>query len=243
MKLFSKFKYLILIPFLALVLVGVIASIANVTSYQAIQYESEWAATGVVASQQDWDDAIGWAKLSIKLNPYNPAYYEMLGRLHFWRFFVNGSPIESFEQANAVVNAGLVPLRRSIELRPTWPLAWASLLQLKSIGGQIDYEFEKVWEKSVELGDWEPEVQTILLEAGLIHWPAFNDGLRTKTVEMFVAMTSKPYSESRAIDVVNRIGAWPLVCDVLVDPILTPFTMRNACAQILEEARASGELR
>jgi hypothetical protein len=207
--------------------------------YQALVYEREWISTGTVVDQQDWDAAAGWTKLAMKFNPFNPNYPELLGRLHFWQFFIAGQSISSDEKAQAVANSGLVHLRHAIEMRPTWPLAWASLLKLKSIAGQIDYEFEPVWDKSVELGDWEPGVQTILLEAGLIHWPRFNDVLRKKTVNIFVAMTSKPFSERSAIRVVDRLNAWPLVCDVLVDPIVTPYAMRLACARMLKPRNRS----
>jgi len=121
-------------------------------------------------------------------------------------------------------------------MRTTWPMAWASLLQLKSIGDQVDYEFEQVWNKAIELGDWESSVQTILLEAGLIHWDVVNEDLRQKTINIFISMTSKPYSELRAIAVVNRLSAWPLVCNVLVDPLLTVGRMHQACRSLGQPA-------
>ncbi len=235
MRVLAKLKYILILPFVGAVLWVLAWGLADVFSHQALRYERQWITTGVVQTQQDWDAAIKWTQFAITLNPLNPNYYELLGRLHFWRFFIPDSPVESFEQAQAIVNTGVEPLKRSIEMRPTWPLAWANLLQLKSIGGQIDYEFEQVWDKSVELGDWEPGVQTILLESGLIHWAIFNEVMRAKTVAMFVSMTSKPFSELRAINVVDRLNAWPLVCDVLVDPILTPDRMRAACAQLAAE--------
>jgi hypothetical protein len=234
MNILLKLKYLLLAPFLGLILYALSLALADAFSYQALLYERKWITEEGMAERREWDAAVGWSKLAMKFDPYNPNYSEMLGRLHFWRFFIGDSPIESYEEAQLVTSEGLNSLRKSIEMRPTWPRAWASIIQLKSIGGQIDYEFEQVWDKAIELGDWEPEVQTILLEAGLIHWGNFNDILRDKTVAMFIAMTSKPFSELRAIRVVDRIGAWPLVCDVLVDPILTPNRMRQACADLLK---------
>jgi hypothetical protein len=234
MNIFSKLKYLILAPFLGLVLYALSMAMADAFSYQALLYERRWITEEGMAERRDWDAAVGWSKLAMKFDPYNPNYSEMLGRLYFWRFFIGDSPIESYEEAQLIANDGLNYLRASIEKRPAWPRAWASIVQLKSVSSQIDYEFEQVWDRAVALGDWEPEVQTILLEAGLIHWGDFNDVLRDKTVSMFVAMTSKPFSELRAIRVVDRIGAWPLVCNVLVDPILTPDRMRQACAGLLK---------
>lgn len=229
----AKLKYILLLPVIGLIFLVLSWGLADAFSYQALKYEREWLATGIVAQPQDWDAAIKWSGYAIAFNPYNPNYPEMLGRLHFWRFFVLNNPVQSYEEGQTIVNQGLIPLKKSIEMRPTWPLAWASVLQLKSIGRQVDYEFERAWDRSVELGDWEPAVQSILLEAGLSHWPVFNDSLRQKTVSMFVAMTSKSFSESRAINVVNRLGAWPLVCNVLVDPILISDLMRNRCNELL----------
>jgi len=232
MNIFYKSRYLLLLPLILLMAFVFSKALAGYVADSAFDYEREWSAQGGVDVRQDWDDAISSVRLAMKIDPFNPNYPELLGRLHFWRFFVQDAPIESFEEAQNIVNAGLEPLRRSIEMRPTWPMAWASLLQLKSIGDQIDYEFEQVWDKSIELGDWEAGVQTILLEAGLIHWPRFNNVLKGKTIDIFVAMTSKPYSELRATRVVDRLGAWPLVCNVLVDPVLTVGHMRQACAEL-----------
>lgn len=232
MNALRKLRYLILLPLLFLIFFVLSKAVASLIVDQAFDYERQWSAQGRVETQKEWDDAIAWASLGMSIDPFNPNYPELIGRLHFWRFFVQDAPIKSFQQAQSVVNAGLPHLRRSIEMRPTWPMAWASLLQLKSIGDQIDYEYEQVWNKAVELGDWEASVQTILLEAGIIHWDGSNDVLRQKTIDMFVAMTSKPYSEMRAVAVIERLRAWPLVCDVLVDPILTVGRMRQECANL-----------
>jgi hypothetical protein len=235
-KVLYKIRYFSLLPLVLLMIFVFSKALAGYIVDSAFEYEREWVAVGGIDKKQDWDDAVASIHLGMKIDPFNPNYPELLGRLHFWRFFVQDAPIESFDEAQSVVNAGLEPLRKSIEMRPTWPMAWASLLQLKSIGDQIDYEFEQVWNKSMELGDWESGVQTVLLEAGLIHWPRFNGVLRNNTINIFVAMTSKPYSELRAIGVVDRLGAWPLVCDVLVDPVLTVGRMRQACAELKRSA-------
>lgn len=231
----SKLKYLLILPFVILILYALSVAVADAFSHQASQHERRWIEEGGMAEKSDWDAAIGWSKLALKLDPYNPNYPEMIGRLHFWRFFIADSPIESYDEAQAIADEGLVYLRNSVQMRPTWPRAWSSILQLKSVSGQIDYELEQVWDNAVELGDWESGVQSLLLETGLTHWFGFNDSLRAKTLSIFIAMTSKPYSESRAIDVVDSIGAWPLVCNVLVDPILTPDRMRKICADLPEQ--------
>lgn len=235
MKILSKIKYILLVPFIGIILCVLAWSAADAFSYQALLHERQWITERGLKNKRQWDAAVKWSKLAMRFDPYNPNYPEMLGRLHFWRFFIEDAPIASQQEATSVTNQGMSYLQDSIAMRPTWPRAWASMLQLKSVSGQIDYEFEQIWDKAVELGDWEPEVQRVLLEAGLIHWARSSPLLQQKTVAMFVAMTSKPFSESRAISAVDRIGAWPLVCDVLVDPILTPPRMRQICRELLQQ--------
>jgi hypothetical protein len=236
MNILYKFRYLLLLPILLLIVFVGSKMISGVVIDPAFNYAREWSVQGGVNAKQDWDDAVSRARLGMAIDPLNPNYPELLGRLHFWRFFIQDAPIQSYEQAQLIVNAGLEPLRRSIEMRPTWPMAWASLLQLKSIGDQVDYEFEQVWNKAIDLGDWASSVQTILLEAGLIHWDVVNEDLRQKTINIFISMTSKPYSELKAIAVVNRLSAWPLFCNVLVDPLLTVERMRQACRSLGQPA-------
>jgi hypothetical protein len=235
MNILSKIKYLLFVPLIGLILYVLAWSAADAFSYQALLHERQWITERGLKSKRQWDAAVKWSTLAIRFDPYNPNYPEMLGRLHFWRFFIEDAPIASSDEAMSVINQGMSYLQESIAMRPTWPRAWASMLQLKSVGGQVDYEFEQIWDKAVELGDWEPEVQRMLLEAGLIHWSRSSPLLQQKTVSMFVAMTSKPFSEARAISTVERIGAWPLVCDVLVDPLVTPLRMRQACAEVRQQ--------
>lgn len=231
----SRIKYIVFIPLVGLILCLLAWSAADAFSYQALLHERQWITERGVRSKRQWGAAVKWTKLAIRFDPYNPNYPEMLGRLYFWRFFVGDAPISSRQEALSVTNRGMAYLQDSIDMRPTWPRAWASMLKLKSVSGQVDYEYESLWDKAIELGDWEPEVQRVLLEAGLINWGRSSPALQQKTVSIFVAMTSKRYSEARAIESVDRIGAWPLVCDVLVDPIVTPLRMRQACAEVRQQ--------
>lgn len=231
MKVLSKLKYLLLVPFIALACIAASWGLADLASRQLIEKEQEWFIEGSVKSYAEWKQATDWGRLAIKLNPYQARFYEEVGRVYFWRFFVEDRQIESFEQSQSVINEGAEYLRKAIEKRPTWPSTWAYLLRLKSIGGQIDPEFVQIWDRTIVLGDWEPIVQMTLLEAGLIHWPILDADLRERVLKIFVEMTSKAYSTQQAMLTVDRVGLWGLVCNELVDPVVVSDAMRTACQQ------------
>lgn len=64
----------------------------------------------------------------MRFDPYNLNNPEVLGRLHFWWFFVAENPVSSFEEAQFIANEGLGYLQHGINMRPTWLGAWASML-------------------------------------------------------------------------------------------------------------------
>ncbi len=231
MKIFRKIKYLLLFPIVALIFVVLSWGVADIFAHRLLEQEKEWIFEGSVKNYADWQRGIAWGKWAIKLNPYQARYPEIVGRVYFWRFFIEDKPIESYEQAQTTVNEGAEYLRDAIEKRPTWPANWAYLLRLKSVGRQSDEELEKIWDRAILLGDWEPVVQAILLEAGLIHWSVFDDSMREKVLKIFVEMTSKAFSHPRATNVVDRVGAWPLVCNELVDPVVVTDAIRKSCLE------------
>lgn len=243
MKILSVFKYLLVLPFILLVFFSVLTGVADIMAYQSLRYEKSWLQRGAMVKKIDWEHSVFWSQWAIRFNPYNPNYREIKGRLYFWRFFLNEAPVTSHAEAQAIVNTGLQYFRDSIELRPTWPIAWASLLQLKSMGGQLDYDFEQAWDRSIELGDWEPEVQALLLEASLMHWENLNHRLQEKAIKVLVSMISKPFSEDRGINVVHRQNAWPAICQALVDPMLMTQKVRAICRNVSAKKQPPSLLR
>jgi len=226
-------KFLIIIPLIILTLWVLSWGLADVFANQVNRHERLWLVNGFVSDIDEWNQVKGWATLSSKLNNSHPDYFETLGRLYYWRFFVEGSPINSLEEQNEYLHEGLTQFRSAIEKRPTWPQTWARLVKLKSITGNLDEEYWYAWDKSQELGQWETFVQEELLESGLQHWEDFTPEQRSKVISVLVDMLSKPYSEFTAVTLVEAYEMLAEVCEQIPSkPLRIAKRMKGSCSSL-----------
>lgn len=231
----TKLKYLLVIPFIALMLWALAWGTANVLSHQVTAYEDAWLDRQNIETLAEWQQAVDKMEFVLMLNPYRPEYLEFMGRLYVWRLYIEDKPVESYEEHQQFINTGLDYMRSSIEIRPTWPLTWAFILELKSLGGQLDDEYWAVWERARQLGRWDPTVQAKLLESALVHWDAFDQKHQDSAIGVFWDMLGKQASERTALTMADAFGALPLFCDVTPKERVTPY-LRVGCEQIeLEE--------
>lgn len=229
----TRLKYLFVLPFLFLAYWAISWGVADAFSYRVVRAESEWLARGNVPSLDAWNQARESIESAISLNTFNPNYPETMGRLYIWRLYVKDAPIGSFEEHQKFLSKGIDYMRSSIEKRPTWPLAWATLLEMKSLGGVLDGEYWLAWDSTVALGPWDRASQIKLMESGLIHWEAFGQEQQKKVIDVFVGMLAKPETGSEGILIANEFGALPLFCDVVPAESATDLFKEN-CAKLIE---------
>jgi hypothetical protein len=126
-----KLKYLLLVPFCVLIVAVLSFGVADLFAIDAYESERKWRRADAVKDQKDWDDATANLKIAMKLNPYNPAYPESMGRLYIWRYYIDNNPVKSADEVQNILDEGLLYLQRSIALRPTWFSAYDTLRKLK----------------------------------------------------------------------------------------------------------------
>jgi hypothetical protein len=131
MNILYKSRYLLWLPLLLLIAFVFSKALADYVVSSAFDYERAIVAESGGDKKQDWDNAVASIHLGMKIDPFNPNSPELLGRLHFWRFFIQDAPIESFEQAQRIVNAGLEPPHlAAVDRLEAWPLfvvCWLAL--------------------------------------------------------------------------------------------------------------------
>lgn len=227
----SKLKYLLVIPFVALMLWALSWGAANVLSHQVTRYEDAWLDQQSIETLAQWQQAVDLMEWVLTLNPYRPEYLEFMGRLYIWRLYIADAPIQSYEEHQEFINIGLTYLRSAVEKRPVWPLTWAFIVEFKSLGAQLDEEYWAVWKRARELGRWDSTVQAKLLESALIHWEAFDAEHKQGAVEVFWDMLGRPASERTALRMADAFGALPLFCDITPKDKVTVH-MASGCADI-----------
>ncbi|MFT7389239.1 MAG: hypothetical protein ACI8VC_002504 [Candidatus Endobugula sp.] len=115
-----KRRYFLVLPFLILIVMVLCFCVADLFAMTAIEYENQWRRADIVESQQEWDKAVAIITKAIALNPLNPRYPEIMGRVYIWRYYIANSPVTSIEQSQRILDKGMYYIQSSIDMRPTW---------------------------------------------------------------------------------------------------------------------------
>ncbi len=155
----------------------------------------------------DWDRLRADLSKALELDPYHPKIHEhyaiaIEGR--FSKLPQGDSEAENFRKQ------ALNHYIKSVSLRPSWPYAWSNVMTVKFRLGQIDEEFIQALHIAETLGPWEPGIQKMVIDIGLITWPRLSYSDRSfvmKTISH--ALEKQPKA---ALSLVDRHGVLDTVC-------------------------------
>ncbi|MFT6220813.1 MAG: hypothetical protein ACJA0C_000210 [Candidatus Endobugula sp.] len=122
----NKLKYLCVLPFIALTILALTFGVADIFALQASEYEDKWKIADAVYEKADWDKAHSSLINAMTLNPYNPDYPEMMGRVYIWRYYIDNAPVISEIEAQNILTDGLEYVHLSIKLRPAWYVIYST---------------------------------------------------------------------------------------------------------------------
>lgn len=103
------------------------------------------------------------------LSPEDPDLHENVARVALMRSRLPGT---GAAERKALLEDGLVAIRRAITLRPVSPYAWGILLRVKEGLGEYDAEFRRALHGAAMLGPGEPELRVLVVDVGLRAWAA-----------------------------------------------------------------------
>ena len=155
-------------------------------------------------TMQDWDfsqqvpptsevesvaQKLEWARF---LASDHPGPHEDIAYLSLMRFWMpDVSPAEKKLQ----LQIGLSHIRIAIALRPVSPYSWTILLMIKRDLGEYDAEFRHALHRAVELGPWESELLTWLLDVGLSAWTVMPAAEQTLILAVFARAQEQQRSQ------------------------------------------------
>jgi hypothetical protein len=119
-----------------------------------------------VTSETAWQTTLTQLQWAIDLEPGNPDLLELIAQVHYLPATIGigiKSQLTSLQQA---LNYNL----KAIQQRPVSAYTWANIALLKSQLKQYDAQFETALKQAIVLGPWEPLVQHLVIEAGLVAW-------------------------------------------------------------------------
>lgn len=132
---------------------------------------------------------------ALRFFPTHPDYLELKGQILEFAADQPGLPVGDRMQ---YLEQAAEQHRAAISRQPMSPHSWSSLLAIKEKLGNIDGEYLFAFERSVELGPGEPQIQLQLIRSGLSNWPQFgvrqqnliseaiDRAIQNQTAEMFM---------------------------------------------------------
>ncbi|MEM7027420.1 MAG: hypothetical protein AAF410_04255 [Pseudomonadota bacterium] len=158
-------------------------------------------------NDDSWDRLYSNLMKAQQLDPSNPDIRENLAIALEGRYakFAAGEI-----EAETNRNKALAHYRTSVSLRPSWPYAWNSLMAVKFRLGQIDKEFFNVFHQAERLGRWEPDIQRMLVNIGLMNWLQFPASERAYLLEIVKRSLQKQPNE--ILDIAKNYGLLDVIC-------------------------------
>jgi len=169
----TKMSAIIAIPgLLYFVYVACSWSLADIYARPVLNAARDWKKNELVPTQEDWSRYQSSLDKALQHDPTNSEFYRTLGQV------IEG-PYRKYQlgdkEALEARTTAAEYYRESIKLRPTWPYGYVDLALVKFRLLQIDDEFYDAMFASMEYGPWEPDIQRVVSEIGMVLWNILED--------------------------------------------------------------------
>lgn len=96
---------------------------------------NEWACSGKIDTEYDWNLALDDLEVALKLDPWNADIYMDIGRLYEWRAL--SEDVWNVEAKKARTQASYYFYQAAVH-RPVWALAWVNYAQAELLNRKVD---------------------------------------------------------------------------------------------------------
>jgi hypothetical protein len=134
---------------------------ASLDYYKTKSIVSLWQAEGYIKSPEQYQKA----KLAVhgadKNHPNHALYLDLLGQVYEW------GQISGYEEKNQALQQAEKYYLDATKIRPTWPVIWASLANVKWRMQEFDGEMLSYLHRADQFGPRKREVNVFFTELGL----------------------------------------------------------------------------
>lgn len=191
---------------------------ANLSFYAANHYLETWLDNKNLTDALEYQKALRSINDANRAHPDNSHYLITQGLVYEWAGTDNLFS-DHKEKKQKLLKAKAYYLD-AVQLRPTWPVTWATLAILKWRLGEIDQQLIDYLFQADKFGQHTPEVNQAWLEVGLYLYQNKSTftakivkGLRKHLIITF--NDARPDSRKLAIDIIKRHQAERLACSWL----------------------------
>jgi hypothetical protein len=214
----GRYHVLMIILLSSMAVLGLLSSInfglASLNYYHVRNTVDEWRTDPSQRSEEQYLVVKKTAIAAAQYQQNNALYQDLLAQVIEW-----GAIFSYEEQALGLVAAKAHYLRAS-ELRPYWPVTWASLMMIKWRQQQLDDELLLYLQMAAKLGPQKPEVHVVIIEFGLALYQANHPFLLQFRPEFYRRLAlglKNPQSQGQVIHLLEQYQATKLACRWLKD--------------------------
>ena len=182
---------------------------ANLHYLVAHNAAKKWREEQIMPSQHELDKALAGAKTARKLHPNNSHYVITYALILEWQGITSGKQINLQQAKKLYIKA--------TQLRPTWPVTWATLAILKWRLNEFDEELLHFLKQAQQHGPNRKEVHEAWAEVGLYLYQQKHPYIATlikparQHLLKLIASHDSDYNQS-AVNIVTRHNMQRIVC-------------------------------
>ncbi|MBJ2135091.1 hypothetical protein JEU11_01355 [Paraglaciecola chathamensis] len=211
-RIFVK-QYVAVISFALLALVCFFVAIRFTTAsfdfYKVRNIVTSWQEQGNTQTIDEYQLAKGAIESAVDSQPSHPLYQDLLAQVYEW------GAIAGYEQHEQALNSAKAHYLRATQLRPLWPVTWASLAMVKWRQQEFDDEMLMYLEHANQLGPQKPEVHLLYVQLGMALYASNHPMLLTIRDEFYHRISlglRAPQSRQKVLDLIKQYKAEKRVC-------------------------------
>jgi hypothetical protein len=189
--------------------------LADWISMRARHDVATWAEKRAGLEREPWSRAMDALRAAARLMPDDPTLQEHLGV----GYDLGQGMFDPNRTVNAYTQVAQRHFSEAVRLRPTSPLSWANLALTEYQLKRDDPELLQALDRAMALGPWEPSVQLITSELGLLLWDRLEPPLQARVRENWARTAFRQPDQLARLAATHKLVT--LLCAQSVD------TMKN----------------
>lgn len=188
--------------------------VASVNFYNVKNIIEKWHDDPLDSDLKDYQVAKNNSLVANKYHPDNALYLDLVAQVDEW------GVIFEFENRIEGLNSAKEYYLQATQLRPLWPVTWASLAKVKWRLQEFDNEMLFYLAQANKLGPKKPEVNLLFADLGLALYKNSHPMLfkiRPMFYERLAQGLINPLSRNAVKQIVENYGVESLVCRWLSD--------------------------
>lgn len=182
---------------------------ASLSFYRVKNILTEWQSEGNQQSEQQYLLAKNAIQSALHSHPNNPLYVDIIAQIYEW------GAIAEYEDNKEALAQAKQYYTKATQLRPSWPVTWASLAMIKWRSQEFDDELLDYLNQANHFGPLKPEVHILFSELGLALYKN-NHPLLLKIRPLFYQHLAlglrNPVSRKLVVASINQSGLDKQVC-------------------------------